>query len=114
MPRKAAPGGEDHLERQRIYRENLKDRRVPEVGKVDRALSEALAIYFKGLSDKNDQVGMKKVSILEILACASLVSEGYDQKRSLRCIRRRVRRDDLKKLFDKVDRVSAAFSDQCF
>lgn len=112
MPRKAAPGGEDHRKRQRIYRVNLKDRRVPEVGKVDRALSEALAIYFKGLSDKNDQVGMKKIGILETLACAALVSEGYEKKQTLRCIRRRVRRDDTENLFSKVDRVSAAFGDQ--
>lgn len=109
MPRKAAPGGEDHLKRQRIYRESLRYRRVPEVGKVDRALAEALAIYFKGLSEKSNTSGMKKIGILEQLACASLVSEGYEQKQSLTCIRRRIRRDDAKKIFDKIDSVSASF-----
>ena len=105
MARKAAPGGEDHRKRQRIYRENLKARCVPEVGKIDRALAEALAIYFAGLSDKKDAAGMMKITILETLACASLTAEGFDQKQSLRCIRKRVRRDDAKKLFDKVDRA---------
>ena len=47
--------------------------------------------------------------MLETIACASLTADGYDQKRSLRCIRRRVRRDDTKKLFDKIDSVSASF-----
>ena len=78
---------------------------MPEIGKVDRSLAEALAIYFKGLSDKSDKAGMKKIGVLEALATASLASEGYDQKHALRCIRRRVRRDDTKKLFDKVDRA---------
>lgn len=104
MPREAN-GDVEKMHRQRIYRENLKDRRIPEIGKVDRALAEALAIYFKGLSDKKDAAGMKKIGVLETLATASLMSEGYDQKQALRCIRRRVRRDDTKKLFSKVDRA---------
>ena len=76
---------------------------------MHRALAEALAIYFKGLSDKKDAAGMKKVAILETLATAALVSEGYDKKQALRCTRRRVRRDDTKKLFSKVDSVSRSF-----
>ena len=82
MPRRADPGNEVQRKRQERYRRNLNDNRKPEVGMIDTALVNSLAIYAHLSADREKD--QRRLEALKTMAVKFLMSKGYSDKQFLK------------------------------
>lgn len=102
MPRKRNPANEGGRSAQERYRNKLADIGGAETDAVDSAISAAVAVWRHEALSREQAKNVERVSGIETMAASILVSKGKDPALSLRAVRLRTQRLDVKDLLPLV------------
>ena len=90
MPRAPQDPDDTHREEQRRYREQLAQRRVPEVGRVDTAVAAAVYGSLRDLGVTRDAHSRQIMRTIVSRATTALLAQGFDPTASRQVILRRL------------------------
>lgn len=90
MPRAPQDPDDTHREEQRRYREQLAQRRVPEVGRVDTAVAAAVYASLREAGFARDVRRREMMKSIVARATTALLAQGFDPEGSRRVVVRRL------------------------
>lgn len=90
MPRAIIVEDPAHREEQRDYRDGLAEKREPEIGRADTAVTVAVYGLLREIAGKNRSHGGRSRKEFLDRAASVLEAQGYDRERALRVLRRRL------------------------
>ena len=90
MPRAIIVEDPAHREEQRDYRDGLVEKREPEIGRADTAVTVAVYGLLREIAGKDRGRGRRSLGEFLSKAASVLEAQGYDRERALRVLRRRL------------------------